>query len=225
MEYSTDLVTDIWKRCISKSTFQPKTPYLFSKAKEKGECLWAVKYKKKILHAGRWELLLSTKGTALPRKRTDKNLVRKSRKILLTISEVLQYLSNRTKHTSEKSNERVGIDCPVLRIPVGTNPMASSRWTSRAWELQHRHASLGRIPSQAAQGLSMQHRLWQAGGVDRGHRRKKNSELGGGNPEITQRTHHRGQLPQAESQSKVLSGSSLQLWAGSPRMWSNTCHN
>lgn len=173
-------------------------------------------------HAGRWDLLLSTKGTALPRKWTDKNLVRKSRKILLTISEILQHLSNRIKHASEKCNERVGNDCPVLRIPVGSNPMASSSWTSRARELQHRHTSLGHIPSQAAQGLSTQHRLGQADGVDR---RKESSGLGGGDPEITQRAHHRGQLPQAESQSKVLAGSSLQLRAGSPRMWSNTCLN
>lgn len=120
--------------------------------------------KRRFLHAGRWDLLLSTKGTALPRKWTDKNLVRKSRKILLTISEILQHLSNRTKHASEKCNERVGNDCPVLRIPVGSNPMASSSWTSRARELQHRHASLGHIPSQAAQGLSTQHRLGQADG-------------------------------------------------------------
>lgn len=79
---------------------------MFSKVKDKGERLWGVKYRREILHIGRWELFLSAKA-ALPQEQTDRNLDQKSGKKLLTVSEILKYLSNRTKHASEKCNECV----------------------------------------------------------------------------------------------------------------------
>lgn len=66
-----------------------------------------VKYRRESSHVGRWELFFSTKGTALPQEQTERNLVQKCGKKLLTISEILKHLSNRTKHVSEKCNEHV----------------------------------------------------------------------------------------------------------------------
>lgn len=51
--------------------------------------MWGVKYRREILHEGRWELE-SKVGTKL-----------------LTISEILKHLSNRTEHASEKCNEHM----------------------------------------------------------------------------------------------------------------------
>lgn len=100
----------------------------------------------------------------------------KSRKTFLTISEILQRLSNRTKHASEKCNECVGNYCPALRIPVGSNPLASNTWTSRIWELTSQPGS----DSQARElrDLSTQHRLREADGGWEGPQEEREQRAG-----------------------------------------------
>lgn len=92
---------------------------------------------------------------------TDRNLDQKSRKKLLTISEILKRLSNRTKHASEKCNKRVEMTALYLEY----------LWEAITWHQTAEPAGLTSYDTDTPGWLTlqpsspgMQHRLLQADG-------------------------------------------------------------
>lgn len=141
----------MFERCNFKRTFQPKNSVFVQQ--DKGRLS---NREGRFYLQGDESCFFQVKAQHCPVNKLIK-INGKCRKALLTISEILEHLSIRTKRASEKCNEHVGNDCPALRIPVGSNPLAPNKQL-------HRLPAWVTLPSQRPQGLSTQHRLGQAGG-------------------------------------------------------------